>query len=270
MLNAFLVEQAEKQARLKQKRVGQAMHTREVAVQCGNSRQTSEAAVQTDIPDIMEDLKEQVKSLTKIVAELTELKATVNPDPLDNLALICQGRNCSDVISETPPQVPPSAVSPPLIVPETSVHRTVPVAGQNQPMPFPMKACPQPQLRLPLSTVDSNAQVLCSTLSLGPTDDQKRKVEALVLMGTQMVPSAMACVNVLFSDEELANGNTAGSNGYRPLDNLKLRFLASVLRHKYELPMFTEQWEDVKAKLNTRCRGKRRTVLRRLQRQINF
>ena len=266
MLNAFLVEQAEKQARLKQKRVGQAMHTREVAVQCANSRQTSEAAVQTDIPDIMEDLKEQVKSLTKIVAELTELKATVNPDPLDNLALICQ----DDVISETPPQVPPSAASPPLIVPEPSVHRTVPVTGQNQPMPFPMNACPQPQLRSPLSTVDSNAQVLCSNLSLGPTDDQKCKVEALVLMGTQMVPSAMACVNVLFSDEELANGNTAGSNGYRPLDNLKLRFLASVLRHKYESPMFTEQWEDVKAKINTRCRGKRRTVLRRLQRQINF
>ena len=89
-------------------------------------------------------------------------------------------------------------------------------------------------------------------------------------MGTQMVPSAMACVNVLFSDEELANGNTASSNGYRPLDNLKLRFLASVLRHKYESPMFTEQWEDVKAKINTGCRGKRRTVLRRLQRQINF
>ena len=75
------------------------MHTREVAVQCANSRQTSEAAVQTDIPDIMEDLKEQVKSLTKIVAELTELKATVNTNPLDNLALICQG----DIISETPP-----------------------------------------------------------------------------------------------------------------------------------------------------------------------
>ena len=246
------------------------MHTREVAVQCENSRQTSETAVQTDFPDILEDLKEQVKSLTKIVAELTELKATVNPDPLDNLALICQDGNCSDIISETPPQVPPSAVSSPLIVPEPSVHRTVPVTGQNQPLPFPMNTCPQPQLRSPLSTVDSNAQVLCSTLSLGPTDDQRRKVEAIVLMGTQMVPSAMACVNVLFSDEELANGNTAGSNGYRPLDNLKLRFLASVLRHKYESPMFMEQWEDIKTKINTRCRGKRRTVLRRLQKQIDF
>lgn len=202
MLNAFLAEQAGKQARLKQKRVRQAMHTRDVAVQRANSRQTSEAAVQTDFPDIMEDLKEQVKSLTKIVAELTELEATVNPNPLENLALICQDGNCRDVISETPPQVPPSTVSTPLIVPEPSVHRTVPVTSLNQPMPFPMNTCHQPQLRSPLSTVDTNVQVLCSTLSLGPTDDQKPKVEALVLMGTQMVPSAMACVYVLFSDEE--------------------------------------------------------------------
>lgn len=208
------------------------MHTKEVAVQCANSRQTSEAAVQTDFPEIMEDLKEQVESLTKIVVELTELKATVNPDQLDNLALICQNGNCSDVISETPPQVPPSAVSTPLIVPELSVHQTIPGKGQNQPMPFRKNTCPQPQLRSPLSTVDSNAQVLCSTLSLGPTDDKKCKLEASVLMGTQMVPSAMARVNVLFSDEELANGNTAGSNRYRPLDNLKLCFLVSVLHHK--------------------------------------
>ena len=65
----------------------------------------SEAGVQTDFLDIIEDLK--VKSLTKIVAELTDLKATVNPDPLDNLALICKDRNCSDIISEPPPKFLP-------------------------------------------------------------------------------------------------------------------------------------------------------------------
>ena len=161
-------------------------------------------------------------------------------------------------------------MSPPLIIPEPPVHRTFPITSQNQPMAFPKITCPQPQMRPPLSTVDSNAQALCSTLSLGPTDDQKCKVEALVLMGTQMVPSAMVCINVLFSGEELANGNTAGSNAYRPLDNLKLYFLASVLRHKYKSPMFAELWEDVKANINTRCRGKTRTVLRKLQKQIKF
>ena len=62
-----------------------------------------------------------------------------------------------------------------------------------------------------------------------------------------MVSSAMACIDALFSDEELANCNTSGSNGYRELDNLKLRFLMSVLRQKYEYPLFMKQWEDVKS-----------------------
>jgi len=43
-----------------------------------------------------------------------------------------------------------------------------------------------------------------------------------------------------------------------------------VLRQKYESPMFMKQWEDAKSKINTRCRGKRRTVQRRLHKQVNF
>ena len=78
------------------------------------------------------------------------------------------------------------------------------------------------------------------------------------------------CIDALFSDEELANSNTSGSNGYRELDNLKLRFLLSVPCQKYESPMFMRQWEDVKSKINTLCRGKRRTVQHRLHKQVNF
>ena len=97
-----------------------------------------------------------------------------------------------------------------------------------------------------------------------------RKGAAIVLMSSQMVPSAMAAVNVLFSEEELANGNTSGTNGYKKLDGLKLCFLQSVLRRKHESETFTENWEYIKVKINTRCRGKRRTFLRRLQKQIDF
>ena len=79
-----------------------------------------------------------------------------------------------------------------------------------------------------------------------------------------------ACFDALFSDDKLANSNMSGNNGYRELDNLKLRFLMSVLRQKYESPMFLKQWEDVKSKINTRCRGKRRTVQHRLHKQVNF
>ena len=105
---------------------------------------------------------------------------------------------------------------------------------------------PYPQLRSPLSTIDTNAQVTFNSIDRGPTDDLKRKVEAIVLMSSQMVASAMAAVNVLFSEEELANGNTSGTNGYKKLDGLKLRFLQSVLRQKHESQTFTEDWEDIK------------------------
>ena len=57
MLNALVAEQAEKQARLKLLQVEKSMvQTRKVAVQ-SETHKTAGAAVQTDFPDIMEDLK---------------------------------------------------------------------------------------------------------------------------------------------------------------------------------------------------------------------
>ena len=320
-MNTFLAEQAEKQTRLRQLRVGQAVvKTKEVSVQCAvqtEPKQTAEAAVQTDFPaaDIMEDLKRQVDSLSKIVEELTQFKAQETlkhtPSPFSDRETLC---DISDIINQDPLAVNqsllvpdlsvnravpasdkfpsavnqpllvsdssvnrlpasdkfPSAVNQPLLVPDTSVNRAVPASSQSRFIPQLSPANPHPQLRSPLSTIDSNAQLVFSSVGRGPTDEQKRKVEAIVIMSAQMIPAAMACINVLFSEEELANGNTSGSNGYKKLDNLKLCFLESVLRQKYDSDTFREKWEDVKVKINTRCRGKRRTVLRRLQRQIDF
>ena len=320
-MNTFLAQQAEKQTRLRQLRVGQAVvKTKEVSVQCAvqtEPKQTAETAVQTDFPaaDIMEDLKRQVDSLSKIVEELTQFKAQETlkhtPSPFSDRETLC---DISDIISQDPlavnqsllvPDLPvnravpasdkfpsavnqpllvsdssvnrlpasdkfPSAVNQPLLVPDMSVNRAVPASSQNCFIPQLSPANPHPQLRSPLSTIDSNAQLVFSSVGRGPTDEQKRKVEAIVIMSAQMIPAAMACINVLFSEEELANGNTSGSNGYKKLDNLKICFLESVLRQKYDSDTFREKWEDVKFKINTRCRGKRRTVLRRLQRQIDF
>jgi len=86
----------------------------------------------------------------------------------------------------------------------------------------------------------------------------------MVFMGTQVVTTAMACVGVLFTDDELANGNTSGSNGYRKLGDLKLRYLATALHQKFDSPVFSEQWETVRARINSKCRGKRRTFCNRL------
>ena len=78
----------------------------------------------------------------------------------------------------------------------------------------------------------------------------------------------MACVDVLFSERELANSNTAGTFGFEKFNEEKMRFLWPILRHKFDLPSFMEQWDDVSTKIHTKCRGKRRTVVKKLQRQI--
>ena len=265
MLNMFLAEQAQKQARLKLQRVEKNRQTEDIAIQCERSPQTVEVAVQTDIPDIMEELRDQVKSLTKIVAELTEMKAR---EKVTSLLLLSDSdltfvNEHDDVVEETPPQAPPAAITSAIIVPEPQVPQ--PLSA-----PSSLPTYPPPQMRSPLSTIDSNSPIFCSIPSLGPSDQQRQKVEAVVVLGKEMVSSAMACIDVLFSDEELANSNTSGSNRYRELDNLKIRFLMSVLRQKYESPLFMKQWEDVKSRINTRCRGKRRTVQRRLQKRVNF
>ena len=322
MLNTLVAEQAEKQARLKQLRLDKAV----VQTVQSETRQTADAAVQTDFPDIMEDLKKQVASLTNIVAELTEFKAkqTLRPTPsTSSLYFSDSDTFCDSLISGIIDQEPVAVVDQSRLVPDQSVNLAVPApdklppamnqrplvpappvtdsavpaldklppavnqrllvsappvadsavpsSGQNRFMSMPLSSTsPYPQLRSPLSTIDTNALVTFNSIDRGPTDDQKRKVEAIVLMSSQMVASAMAAVNVLFSEEELANGNTSGTNGYKKLDDLKLRFLQSVLRQKHESQTFTEDWEDIKVKINTRCRGKRRTFLRRLQKQIDF
>ena len=240
--------------------------TTDIAIQPPRSPQTVEAAVQTDIPDIMEELRDQVKSLTKIVAELTEMKAREKVPSLPVLSdsvLTFINQDNDNIVEETPPQAPPAAITSPIVVPEPQVHQPLPAT-------LSLPTYPPPQMRSPLSTIDRNLPILCSIPSFGPSDQQKQKVEAIVVVGKEMVSSAMACIDILFSDEELANSKMSGSNGYRELDNLKLRFLMSVLRQKYESPVFMKQWEDVKLKINTRCRGKRRTVQRRLQKQVNF
>ena len=268
MLNTLVAEQAEKQARLKQLRLDKAV----VQTIQSETRQTADAAVQTDFPDIMEDLKKQVASLTNIVAELTEFKAkqTLRPTPsTSSLYFRDSDTFCDSLISGIIDQEPVAVVDQSRLVPDQSVNLAVPAPDKLPPamnqrplvpappvtdsaVPAPDKLPPAVNQRLlvsappladsavpssgqnrfvsmplssPLSTIDTNALVTFNSIDRGPTDDQKRKVEAIVLMSSQMVPSAMAAVNVLFSEEELANGNTSGTNGYKKLDDLKLRFL---------------------------------------------
>lgn len=120
--------------------------------------------------------------------------------------------------------------------------------------------------RCPLANVQQNNQIVCS--GYGPSDEQRKKVEAAVLMGTQMPTVALACVEILFSESELANSNTAGSFSYQKLDDKKIRFLMSVLHQNFDSHSFYEYWENVCMKINSKCRGKRRTVVKRLKQQL--
>ena len=164
-------------------------------------------------------------------------------------------------VPETPPEGPTQA---------PSMTQSVPLAVVNSGAMLQPPSL-QPSLRSPLSTIDQNAPFVQRRYSShDTTDDHRQKVESIVSFGSNIITTAMACVDVLFTDEELANGNTSGSNGYRQLDELKLLFLESTLHRKFESPVFTSQWESVRTRINTKCRGKRRTVIRRLQKNTNF
>ena len=154
------------------------------------------------------------------------------------------------IATETTP--PPGPVDPPSIV-QYPVLQHVPV-GSSQTLALPPRAPLSSQnngaVRSPLSTVNQNIQ---TTHRCGPTDKQLRKVEAIVLMGAQIITTAMACVDVLFTEAELANGNTSGSRGYQQLDDLKFRLLASTPCQKFDSPVFNDQWENMRERINTKC-----------------
>ena len=52
--------------------------------------------------------------------------------------------------------------------------------------------------RVPLASIPQNQQL--QNPQPGPTEEQQKKVEAIVELGSQMSTTAMACVDVLFSE----------------------------------------------------------------------
>ena len=279
MLNEFMREQDEKQAQLRQQRINseKARTTKRASIQCDrwDVLEKSNVAVQTEFPDLMDDLKEQIRQLTKIVADLTALKnrhqgnvpnnqlndEDILMDSLSDVLPFDAELSSNQPVPETPPEGPAQA---------PSMTQSVPLAVVNSGAMLQPPSL-QPSLRSPLSTIDQNAPFVQRRYSSHrPTDDHRQKVELIVSFGSNIITTAMACVDILFTDKELANGNTSGSNGYRQLDELKLLFLESTLHRKFESPVFTSQWESVRTRINTKCRGKRRTVIRRLQKNTIF
>ena len=85
-----------------------------------------------------------------------------------------------------------------------------------------------------------------------------------------MSTATLASVDVLFTDDEMARCNTSGTKDFHGLDSGKLGFLVSVLQRKFDWPFFSEQWNQIAARVNTKCRGKRRTLIHRLKKTSLF
>ena len=128
-------------------------------------------AVQTDFVDVMPDLKEQIRQLSQIVAELTALKPqpqeNVNEgscgslltellsDSLSDITTICPDRseNCSTASAYPLPglQSPSAVIAPPILLRE-------PARSNSSPVTFPTRA--------PLTLIQQNSQL--NSISLVP------------------------------------------------------------------------------------------------------
>ena len=145
------------------------------SIQCGRRDvEKSEVAVQTEFPDVMDDLKDQIRQFTKIVADLTALRN--NQSERHNRHFSDEEiLSMSDSLSDVVPFDPDAEVSSNQPAPETppegpqslnpqGITQSVPLAATNTTaMAPPPPRPPSLQLRSPLSTIDPNVQIVHRT-----------------------------------------------------------------------------------------------------------
>ena len=277
MLAELQQEQDQKQAELKMKRAEKrSSETRHASTQCSSgvaSQLTADAAVQTDHYDVITELREQIQGLKEVVRDLTTLKSvhqhetemTPSSEPMFNEQLpdvqldpafaaaitsLCNGPPEQEEISTEPTGSQPSIVQ-----------------NQGEEM-FPTYSSHTASSRQPLMSVENF--VPQPPVSHGPTDEQRSRVARIVDLSPDMSNATLACVDVLFNDDELARGNMSGTRGYQQLDTYKLGFLISSLKRKFESPNFTAQWNEIVPRINSKCRGKRRTLISKLKKNNLF
>ena len=170
LLKSFRAEQAARHSQFKQHRARPKAQTRDTGIQCNEKNpvtlrpttdastqcddenaaprsRTSDMGVQTDFVEVMPDLKEQIRQLSQIVAELTALKPqpqeNVNEgsrgslltellsDSLSNITTICpdSSENRSTASADPLPglQSPPAVITPPILLREPACLNSSPV-----------------------------------------------------------------------------------------------------------------------------------------------
>lgn len=199
-----------------------------------------DASVQTEHYDITSELRQQIQNLTEVVKQLSALKCIHQHEPktpasplfddqlLDTLLDLALSAVIRSFCNSTPVDPSQQAAT---AVPVESQPPLQPLLGQNhgeELLPvYPPQVLPP---RQPLLAVDQNIILPSSTHSHGPTDEQNKKVAEIVDLGKDMSTAALTCVNILFSDDEMAKCNTSGTKGFQQLDSSKLCFLLSVLK----------------------------------------
>ena len=276
LLAQFLNEQNQKQACLKKKRCEKPkVQTVEASVQCESSvvskTQTADASVQTDHYHVVKELKEQIQNLTEVVRQLTAVKRIDQQDQKTPISPFFEDDldSAMDIISsfrrDPTPRPPQESAS--TLPPSRPIQTQVQTNDHEELSPVYLSPV-TPQPRLPLTMVDQNIPQLLS--NYGPSDEQRRKVGAIVDLGDDLSTTALACVDVLFTDDEMAKGNMSGTKGFKQLDSTKMQFLISILQKKFVSTSFSKEWPDIAARINTKCRGKRRTLIQRLKKQTFF
>ena len=274
MLVEFIHEQNCKQAQLKKERAKkQSIDTKDASIQCSSavaSKLTADASVQTDHYDIAAELRQQIQGLQEVVRELTSLKclhqrssemtpasqpmfgaeelSDVQLDPTFTAAItnFCNG--------------PPDYSSQEVVSADPSESLPVQNHGTMSHFLFSSPMASSRQALMPIEKVATR-----SSISHGPTDEQRNKVAAIVDLSPNMSNVVLACVDVLFTSDEMARGNRSGRKGYQQLDTHKLGYLISALKRKFDSPIFTDQWNQIVSRINSKCRGKRRTLINNLK-----
>lgn len=213
------------------------------------------------LSDIAEDVKarrvETVKDCAVLAAEVAEVQDDVMFDEDSENSFV------NSSIESTM-----NYILSPEIAPNPPLQQFVPL---NRPVetstpPLLQYVVPQRPIQTPRAPLNDILN-LTESVTNGPTDEQRRKVSRLVDFGVDMNTAAIASVDVLFTEQELASSNTSGSKGFEQLDASKISFLNSQLKRKFNNPHFSDQWEVVLSKINSKCRGKRRTLITKLKKQ---
>ena len=239
---------------------------------------TSDASVQTEYYDVTSELQHQIQNLAEVVKQLTSLKRIHQHEPKIPASPALFDDQLSDPVLDP-------ALSP---VIENICNRPLGNASQNAASANPIESPVQPTrnhnhkelsllcpallapTRQPLLSIEENVPLQSSTRRHGPTDVQRRNVAVIADMGKDMSTVALACMDVLFTDDEMARCNTSGLKEFEQLDSSKLSFLFSALKNKFDSPIFAEKWNQIVSRINTKCRGKRRTIICRLKKNTLF